>query len=95
MADTRGRAWGPTVGRTLGWVLMESPAVVGKALCWALGGNDLVGTVFLAAWMAHYVHRAFVYPLRRRVGARAMPIIASRVAPLRGEQPAARARRLG
>jgi hypothetical protein len=67
--------WGPTVSSTLGWVLMESPAVVGMALCWALGSHDLVGTVFVAAWMAHYVHRAFVYPLRRRAGARAMPIV--------------------
>ena len=41
--------WGPTVGSTLGWVLMESPAVFGMALCWALGRHDPVGTVFLAA----------------------------------------------
>lgn len=66
--------WGPTVGSTLGWVLMESPAALGMALWYALGRRDVAGTVFLAAWMAHYLHRAFVYPLRRRAGERPMPL---------------------
>lgn len=65
--------WGPTVGSAAGWVLMESPAVLSMGLCWALGRHDAVGTVFLGVWMAHYLHRAFVYSLRRR-GSRPMPL---------------------
>lgn len=65
--------WGPTVGSAAGWVLMEAPAVLSMGLWWALGRHDTVGTVFLGVWMAHYLHRAFVYPLRR-AHARPMPL---------------------
>jgi len=64
--------WGPSIRSAAGWVLMEAPAVLSMALCWALGRHDAMGTVFLGVWMAHYLHRTFVYPLRR-AEARPMP----------------------
>lgn len=69
--------WGPTMNATLGWVLMEAPSPLVFFACW--WGSASRGTgpamVFLALWMTHYVNRAFVFPFRRRPGAREMPVL--------------------
>jgi 3-oxo-5-alpha-steroid 4-dehydrogenase 1 len=58
--------WGPRLDARLAWVVMESPA----ALVFAAG---LVGVTLgpgawacAAAWLLHYVQRAFIYPFRMR-----------------------------
>lgn len=69
--------WGPTISATLGWVLMEAPsAVVFAAWWWAASPErrfSAPGLVFLLLWELHYVHRAFVFPFRRRGGQACMP----------------------
>lgn len=65
---------GPTINSTLGWVLMESPSALVFALCYMLGEHraSLSSVAFLLLWEAHYVHRAFIFPFRRRGGEREM-----------------------
>ncbi len=65
------RGWGPSVTARLGWLLMESPAPVVFAVVYATGARrlDPAPLAFLLMWEIHYVHRAFVYPLR--IGRRA------------------------
>lgn len=62
------RGFGPLVGGTLGWVLMESTAAVVPFATFLLAGAPLgpVPWIFLALWEAHYLYRGFVYPFRRR-----------------------------
>lgn len=69
------RGWGPTIPSRLGWVLMESVAVFGYALFFVISDRtaNVINRVFLALWLLHYLNRAFIYPLRRRGGARPMP----------------------
>jgi len=77
------RGWGPTVNRTAGWVIMESPSVWTFALCFALGGrttDDALPWVFLSLWMLHYVNRSFVFPFRLRGGAQNMTLLAAGLA---------------
>ncbi|OFV79903.1 MAG: 3-oxo-5-alpha-steroid 4-dehydrogenase [Acidobacteria bacterium RBG_16_64_8] len=64
---TRG-GWGPRISARLGWVTMESPSLIGFLLICALSTrkSDRVALVFLAFWVAHYLHRAFIYPFRLR-----------------------------
>ena len=38
-------------------------------------GNGLQVLVFLAMWEAHYLHRAFIYPLTLHVSPRRMPLL--------------------
>ena len=65
--------WGPTVGATLGWVLMELPAVLVPAVLFVAGGRTTAAAVvFLAMWQLHYVQRTFIFPFRLR-GARRTP----------------------
>lgn len=61
------KGFGPTLDNTLAWVLMEAPAaLVPLALFMANDRHDLVTTIFLLIWEAHYVQRAFLYPLKIR-----------------------------
>lgn len=68
--------WGPKINATLGWVLMEWPSPVLFAVCFALGDRpvSVASILFLVLWEAHYVHRAFIFPFRRRGGQKDMPL---------------------
>lgn len=68
--------WGPSLPARLGWILMESPAVVVFVGVYALGEDRarLVPLLLLALWQAHYVHRAFVFPFQARNRGKSMPI---------------------
>ena len=73
----RRSGWGPTIPNSLGWILMESPAVLGFAAIYAAGRfrADIVPLVFGGMWMIHYVHRTFVFPFRVRTTGKRMPLV--------------------
>jgi protein-S-isoprenylcysteine O-methyltransferase Ste14 len=68
--------WGPTIHRTAGWVIMESPAVAVFLVCFLLSDRrtDPVALAFLLLWLLHYVNRALIYPFRLRGGQLRMPV---------------------
>ena len=68
--------WGPTIDNRLGWTIMEAPAALVFAASFASGerSSTVSALVFFALWEMHYVHRAFIYPLRLRGGERRMPL---------------------
>ena len=55
---------------------MESAAPLVFGICFALGEFrfSIPGIVFFGLWEAHYIHRAFIYPLQRRNGDKQMPL---------------------
>lgn len=58
------KGWGPKIGNRFGWVLMETPAVLGMMLLFA-GGTRLASPtvwVFFLLWQFHYIYRAFIFP---------------------------------
>ena len=67
--------WGPSIPAKLGWIVMESPASLVWLAIYATGSHALEATplAMLALWQLHYVHRAFVQPLRQRDDGRTMP----------------------
>ena len=69
--------WGPTLDATVAWILMEAPAPLGVALLFVLGDrtSSPMAIVFLTLWELHYVHRAFVFPLRRTGGGKRTPLL--------------------
>ncbi len=69
--------WGPTIPNSVGWVVMELPAVFLFLAIFLQGEHSLeaVPLVFLALWMFHYVHRTFVFPLRVRTAGKRMPLV--------------------
>ncbi len=60
--------WGLSFNNRLGWVIMEAPAVIVFAICFALGTNTRTVPllIFLSLWELHYIHRAFIYPFTTR-----------------------------
>lgn len=73
--------WGPTVPGRLGWIVMESPAVLLFGAVFFSGANagQLVPTLLLGLWMLHYVHRTFVFPFRLR-STKPMPVLVAALA---------------
>lgn len=70
------KGWGPTVPNRIGWIVMESPAVIVFGAVYVVGPlrAEPAPLVLLAAWMLHYVYRAFIYPLRIRSSTKRMPV---------------------
>jgi protein-S-isoprenylcysteine O-methyltransferase Ste14 len=70
------RGWGPSIPNRLGWVLMEAPAALLFAYFFAAGTHraTLTAWVWLLLWEAHYLHRAFIYPLTLRGTDKHMPL---------------------
>jgi 3-oxo-5-alpha-steroid 4-dehydrogenase 1 len=69
--------WGPSFNATLAWIVMESPAPLGMAALFVLGDRpgDPAAIAFLVLWELHYLHRTYVFPLRRRGGGRRTPLL--------------------
>ena len=69
--------FGPTIHRTTGWILMESPSAIGFLVLIAIAPRPPTITlwIFFCLWELHYANRAFVFPLRMRGGQQRMPIV--------------------
>ena len=70
------RRWGPLLPGVVAWIVMELPAAVALPLCCAISPRplDAATLALVALWELHYLHRTFVFPLRRRRSLHAMPI---------------------
>jgi 3-oxo-5-alpha-steroid 4-dehydrogenase 1 len=71
------RGWGLTLPNKLGWIIMESMSALLFALFFVLGDHRGTPTawVFLLMWEAHYVHRAFIYPLTLKGEGKRIPLL--------------------
>jgi hypothetical protein len=72
-----GRTWGPTMPARLGWIAMETPAVVVFIAIYMQGQHrfETVPLVLLGLWQFHYVQRTYVFPLRMRADGKRMPVL--------------------
>jgi protein-S-isoprenylcysteine O-methyltransferase Ste14 len=71
--------WGPTVPARVGWLVMESVAPTLFAVFFFTGSNrgSPVPLLLCGLWQAHYLQRAFVYPLLMRSGNRMPAVVAA------------------
>ena len=71
------KRWGPVIGNRLGWFFMEivSPTVLLAVLF--RNGVPALGAVWIcvAFWLVHYMHRAFIFPLRTRTSGKHIPLV--------------------
>jgi 3-oxo-5-alpha-steroid 4-dehydrogenase 1 len=67
---------GPALKARIGWILMEAPAPLVFAAAFLAGFQTVTVTqvVFLIMWEAHYIDRAFIYPVRLRISSRPLPV---------------------
>lgn len=69
--------WGKTIPARLGWVVMESPAVLFFAAVYYSGdyANAATPLILLGLWQFHYINRTFIFPIRMRATGRRMPLV--------------------
>lgn len=68
--------WGPLVPARFGWMAMEAPALLLPGLGLAFGSRPLDTYAMLlgAMFLAHYVNRTLIFPLRLPRASRPMPL---------------------
>jgi 3-oxo-5-alpha-steroid 4-dehydrogenase 1 len=68
--------WGPLLPNRLGWIIMESPALLVFAGFFLFGSapHNIVTWVFFTLYVFHYVNRTFIFPLRLRTPGKMMPV---------------------
>jgi 3-oxo-5-alpha-steroid 4-dehydrogenase 1 len=68
---------GALMNARVAWVLQELPNLILAALCWEAGTPECTGCtanrILLGLFVAHYVNRTFVFPLRM-VGSKPTPV---------------------
>jgi steroid 5-alpha reductase family enzyme len=69
--------WGPTMPARLGWILMETPAVLVFAWIYMQGQHrfETVPLLLLGLWQFHYIQRTYVFPFRMRNEGKRMPVL--------------------
>ncbi len=74
--------WGPTIPSRVGWVVMESPAVLAFLLFYLAGSHRAhpAPLALLALWQTHYVYRAFFFPFAMRADGKRMPVVVAAMA---------------
>jgi hypothetical protein len=70
------RGWGPLLPNRLGWIIMESPALLVFAGFFLFGtaNRNAVTWLFFSLYAFHYVNRTFIFPLRLRTPGKMMPV---------------------
>jgi 3-oxo-5-alpha-steroid 4-dehydrogenase 1 len=70
------RNWGPLLPNRLGWVIMESPALLVFAGFFLFGNarHNAVTWLFFGLYLLHYINRTFIFPLRLRTPGKMMPV---------------------
>ncbi len=78
--------WGPTIPSRVGWIAMESPAVIVFAAVFVGGFAGLAAWeatgaawVLFGLWQLHYLHRTFIFPFRTR-STKPMPLLVAALA---------------
>lgn len=70
------KAWGPLLSNRLGWIIMESPALMVFAGFFVFGTapHTPVTWLFFGLYAFHYINRTFIFPLRLRTKGKQMPV---------------------
>ncbi|MCB0546847.1 MAG: DUF1295 domain-containing protein [Phaeodactylibacter sp.] len=70
------RRWGPLMDNRLGWMIMEvvSPLTLLYFFLNGQGNKPMLVWILVGLWVAHYVHRSFIFPLRTRTAGKQIPV---------------------
>ncbi len=68
--------WGPMIHSSWGWFIMEIPVIIVFSWFFFTGTAEKSVAVYImyATFMLHYIHRVFIFPLRRRSNGKQMPL---------------------
>jgi 3-oxo-5-alpha-steroid 4-dehydrogenase 1 len=69
--------WGPTINNKLGWFLQEIPSLIFLSLFFFTGSGEKTKAAwfFWGIWVAHYINRSIIFPLRTRTNNKSIPLV--------------------
>lgn len=70
------KKWGLLINNRLGWIIMESPALLVFAGFFLFGSatHNVVTWIFFGLWIVHYINRTLIFPFRLRTKGKKMPL---------------------
>jgi 3-oxo-5-alpha-steroid 4-dehydrogenase 1 len=69
--------WGITIPNRIGWILMETPALL-VFLCFVITGKadkNAVTWIITSLFSLHYINRSLIYPFRIKTKGKRMPLL--------------------
>lgn len=70
------KGWGPLIKSKWAWMIMELPSPFLMTLFFLSSSrNNLPQNIFIFLWLAHYLHRTFIYPFTQSGGEKPYPYI--------------------
>jgi len=68
--------WGPRMDNRWGWIIMEavSPLILAISFLTGSGDKPMITWIAFGLWMAHYINRTLIYPLRTRTAGKVIPM---------------------
>lgn len=69
--------WGPMISNKLGWIIQESPSMIFLSIFFFTGNGpkSVEAWFFWALWVAHYINRSIIFPLRTKTKGKHIPLI--------------------
>jgi len=70
------KQWGVLINNRIGWIIMESPALLVFAFLFLFGSatHNVVTWIFFSLWVFHYINRTVIFPFRLRTKGKKMPL---------------------
>ncbi len=70
------KGWGVVIRSKWAWLVMESPSSVLIVAIFIISVyKSLPQVIFVILWLAHYIHRTFIYPFRQSGSEKPYPLI--------------------
>ncbi|MCW3125356.1 MAG: hypothetical protein JWO03_1014 [Bacteroidetes bacterium] len=69
--------WGPMIDNRLGWIIQEAPSLIFLSFFFFTGPLLKTHTsyFFWGLWVAHYIYRSFIFPLRTKTTGKKIPLL--------------------
>lgn len=69
--------WGPMMDNRLGWIIQESPSMIFLSFFFFTGtlSKSHSSYFFWGLWVAHYLYRSIIYPLRTKTTGKKIPVL--------------------
>jgi 3-oxo-5-alpha-steroid 4-dehydrogenase 1 len=70
------KGWGPSMRSKWAWMIMEAPSPL-LMVCFFISSDykNLLNIIFICFWLAHYIHRTFIYPFTQSGANKSYPLL--------------------
>jgi hypothetical protein len=70
------KGWGPSVRSKWAWMIMEAPSLLLMLFFFLFSPQkNILKVIFICLWLAHYIHRTFIYPFTQSGSNKSYPVL--------------------